>query len=146
LIGNWENVRFSRILIFIKKIKISKSKSSDQSSNQEMKIILLLTLCCLFFVANGFKCRALALGGGGDRGAYEGLNFFKFLNFLSAGILQAFSQFEKDENMKWDVISGISAGAINAGILSSYPKGSEKKGKLMFSLNKFQRNSRNCKL
>jgi hypothetical protein len=69
-----------------------------------MKVILLLTLCCLFFVANGFKCRALALGGGGDRGAYEGLNLLISQN--SAGILQAFSQFEKEENMKWDVISG----------------------------------------
>ena len=58
------------------------------------KLLLIIVLCCFFVGIYGFKCRALALGGGGDRGAYE------------AGVLQALSQFEKEQNLNWNVISG----------------------------------------
>jgi len=72
---------------------------------------------CLFVLFFGYSqqwtCRALALGGGADRGAYE------------AGALKALVEKQNPEHVKWNVIAGISAGALNAGALAQFKLGNE---------------------
>lgn len=58
-------------------------------------------------------CYALALEGGGDRGAYQ------------AGALYEIIMNHGDENVGYDVISGIGVGAINGAFLAGHKKGEE---------------------
>eukprot|EP00179_Madagascaria_erythrocladioides_P019383 CAMPEP_0198338866 /NCGR_PEP_ID=MMETSP1450-20131203/37597_1 /TAXON_ID=753684 ORGANISM="Madagascaria erythrocladiodes, Strain CCMP3234" /NCGR_SAMPLE_ID=MMETSP1450 /ASSEMBLY_ACC=CAM_ASM_001115 /LENGTH=325 /DNA_ID=CAMNT_0044043765 /DNA_START=77 /DNA_END=1051 /DNA_ORIENTATION=+ len=60
-------------------------------------------------------CRALALGGGGDRGSYEAGVFAGFVDNPS---LQG--------SIEYDVLSGVSAGSLNALALSLFAKGDER--------------------
>uniref|UniRef100_A0A7S1PFH2 PNPLA domain-containing protein n=1 Tax=Percolomonas cosmopolitus TaxID=63605 RepID=A0A7S1PFH2_9EUKA len=60
-------------------------------------------------------CRALALGGGGDRGAFE------------AGVLSALVALQDSEATRYEVVTGISAGSINAAAFSQFRIGDEKK-------------------
>ena len=60
------------------------------------------------------KCRALALRGGGTKGAYE------------VGALKALTDMLDPLETQYDVVVGVSVGAINAAILGTYEKGSEK--------------------
>ena len=53
-------------------------------------------------------CRALALSSGASKGAFE------------AGAMLGLIRNGGSENFAWDVISGVSAGAINATIASLY--------------------------
>lgn len=50
--------------------------------------------------------RALVLSGGGSRGAFE------------AGVVKALT----DEGVRWDLIAGISVGALNGGLLAQFPR------------------------
>ncbi|KAG2374918.1 hypothetical protein C9374_010292 [Naegleria lovaniensis] len=59
-------------------------------------------------------CRALALGGGGDRGAYE------------AGVLKYLVENLPSEQVKYQVIGGISAGSINSVGFGQFPIGQER--------------------
>jgi len=63
---------------------------------------------------NTTKCMALAMSGGGTLGAYE------------AGALWGmyYGLADKKE-MEYDVVTGVSAGSINLGLVSVYPKGQE---------------------
>eukprot|EP00824_Muranothrix_gubernata_P010132 TRINITY_DN22986_c0_g2_i1.p1 TRINITY_DN22986_c0_g2~~TRINITY_DN22986_c0_g2_i1.p1 ORF type:complete len:336 (+),score=81.67 TRINITY_DN22986_c0_g2_i1:3-1010(+) len=61
---------------------------------------------------NGGPCRALALGGGGDRGAFQ------------VGAIQALVDHVPD-NIHWQVVTGISAGSINAATVSMFKIGDE---------------------
>jgi predicted acylesterase/phospholipase RssA len=74
--------------------------------------VVLLTLCQV--VLNERVCRALALGGGADRGAYE------------IGALQALIENQNPEKTQYNVLSGISAGALNAGAFAQFKIGKEK--------------------
>lgn len=47
-------------------------------------------------------CRALAMSGGGNSGSYE------------AGVIWGLNHYQDPANVAWDVVSGVSAGAINA--------------------------------
>jgi len=58
-------------------------------------------------------CRALAMGGGGDKGAYQ------------VGVLQGLTQLLPGEEVAYDFITGVSAGALNACIMSQFPQGNE---------------------
>ena len=58
-------------------------------------------------------CRALALEGGGDKGAYE------------IGALRGILESLDPSEVEYDVITGISVGAINAFGLSLFPTGKE---------------------
>jgi predicted acylesterase/phospholipase RssA len=58
-------------------------------------------------------CLAAAFEGGGSKGAYE------------AGVLFVFTNAANGPNVKYNVISGISIGAVNAGLVSNYPMGQE---------------------
>lgn len=60
------------------------------------------------------KCRGLALRGGGTKGAYE------------VGALKAFTEKMDPIEYAYDVISGVSIGAVNAAYISTYNRGYEK--------------------
>lgn len=55
-------------------------------------------------------CYALALNGGGAKGAYQ------------AGAIYGFMHEGNPDDFQWDVVTGISGGAINAGALSVWAK------------------------
>lgn len=60
------------------------------------------------------KCRALALRGGGSKGAYE------------VGFLKAMTEKLNPVEYHYDVVVGVSVGAINAALLAIYEPGQEK--------------------
>jgi predicted acylesterase/phospholipase RssA len=60
------------------------------------------------------KCRAVALRGGGTKGAYE------------VGVLKGMVELMKPLEYAYDVIVGVSCGGINAGILATFSRGFEK--------------------
>ena len=73
-----------------------------------------LTLCLLFgstIAANQEKCRALALRGGGTKGNYE------------VGVLKSFLANLPAEEIAYDVVVGVSIGAVNAGTIGIFEKG-----------------------
>ena len=59
-------------------------------------------------------CRALVLSGGGSNGAWE------------AGVLWGFLNYGDPSDFEYDVVSGISAGSINAVAMAGTPTGTEK--------------------
>ena len=63
------------------------------------------------------ECKALVLSGGGANGAWE------------AGVLYglAHNDLLDPSAIRYDVVAGVSAGAINASALALYPPGEEKK-------------------
>ena len=80
-----------------------------------MLFIFILVLCLSSIVSSQKKCRALVLQGGGDKGSYQ------------VGALSEMLRLIPDE-IHYDVISGVSAGAINAGGLAQFPIGQEAEG------------------
>lgn len=54
------------------------------------------------------------LKGGANRGSYE------------AGVIETLVNSLDPEDVKYDVISGISVGALNAAHVASFPRGQEK--------------------
>ena len=60
------------------------------------------------------KCTALALSGGGNNGSWEVGVFWGMVNYGDA------------EDFKFDVMTGVSAGAINTGVMSGWEIGTEK--------------------
>lgn len=59
------------------------------------------------------KCRALVLSGGSNNGAWE------------TGVMWGLLHYGNPEDFAWDVVSGISAGAINTGGIATWPTGTE---------------------
>ena len=66
-----------------------------------IKLLALSILCLTFVTIHGKKCRALVLEGGGDKGAYQ-----------AGAIRGLFESLPRNESA-YDVISGVSIGAIN---------------------------------
>ena len=64
--------------------------------------------------AGAEKCRVLALEGGGSRGAYQ------------AGVIQALASALPGGEVEWNVVSGISTGALNTCGCAQFPLGREK--------------------
>ena len=60
------------------------------------------------------KCRALVLSGGSNNGAWE------------AGVLWGLLNYGDQADFEWDVVTGVSAGALNTCMISTYPTGEEK--------------------
>jgi predicted acylesterase/phospholipase RssA len=60
------------------------------------------------------KCRVLAMRGGGIHGAFE------------VGVLKAFTDTLKPIDYHYDVLSGVSVGALNTGMLSVWDYGKER--------------------
>ena len=59
------------------------------------------------------KCRALVLSGGSNNGAWE------------AGVVWGLLHYGDPTDYEYDVISGVSAGALNTGMFSTWEKGDE---------------------
>mmetsp|Transcript_9261 Transcript_9261/g.15574 ORF Transcript_9261/g.15574 Transcript_9261/m.15574 type:complete len:271 (+) Transcript_9261:140-952(+) len=59
------------------------------------------------------KCRSLSLRGGGTKGAYE------------VGVIQSLFDHLPLEEFQYDVITGVSIGAVNAATLAMFDKGEE---------------------
>ena len=85
-----------------------------------MKCISVLALTAMSAAAsqeNGFvsdgKCRALVLSGGANNGAWE------------IGVMYGLTHYGNPSDFTWDVVSGVSAGGINAGLTAVWPQGSE---------------------
>lgn len=76
-------------------------------------LVKILFLACLNLFTVDATCRALSLEGGGSRGAYE------------AGVLFVLANSTKAGNIQWNVVTGISIGAINAGMVSQFAMGDE---------------------
>ena len=53
-------------------------------------------------------CRALAMSGGANNGAWEN------------GVMWGLTHFGKEKDFRWDVVTGVSAGAINAAYMSAW--------------------------
>ena len=59
------------------------------------------------------KCRALVLSGGSNNGAWE------------VGVLWGLVNYGNSTDFTWDVVSGISAGAINTAGIATWASGTE---------------------
>ena len=66
------------------------------------------------FASNEKKCRILMLKGGGIHGAYE------------SGVLKSIVEQMPAEDIKYDYVSGVSIGAVNASFIALFPPGQEK--------------------
>lgn len=76
-----------------------------------MKLILLVLVGILAFSSvEARKCRALALSGGGDKGAYEAAVYVGLVNVLPP------------EEVAYDVVVGVSAGSLNTLGLSAFDR------------------------
>ena len=75
----------------------------------------LVSLTTLFFIADQLNfsqasyCRAVAFSGGGSKGAFE------------AGVVIGLNHAKNPADVAWDVVSGVSAGALNSGAISLWP-------------------------
>ena len=58
-------------------------------------------------------CRVLVLSGGGSNGAWE------------SGVIWGLVNYGNPADFEWDVVSGVSAGSINAVAVAGYPLGQE---------------------
>jgi len=86
-----------------------------------MKRLILLALFCISY-CTATTCRGLLLGGGGDRG---GMSRILLTNIVAweAGVLRAL--LDRDYPVNYDVVVGISGGAINAAVFASHDIGEE---------------------
>ena len=75
-------------------------------------IIAALTIPAWNKSADG-KCRALAMRGGGSKGAYE------------VGVLKGLVKYLEAKEREYDVVVGVSVGALNAAILAVHDIGNE---------------------
>lgn len=75
--------------------------------------VIIVGLLLLGKNTESARCRALAIGGGTDLGAYE------------AGVIIGLIQSLPSGEAQWDVVTGVGVGAVNALIVSQYPKGQE---------------------
>lgn len=78
----------------------------------KMALAFVIILSVAF--AQSDKCYALVLGGGGVRGAYE------------VGALLALTELVPAEEMKYNIISGVSVGAMNSCFCVGFEVGDEK--------------------
>jgi predicted acylesterase/phospholipase RssA len=82
-----------------------------------MKLILSVLMSCLLITAyagKDGKCRALAMSGGGDLGAYQ------------FGVLKSLIYNLPSIETQWDVVSGVSAGTLNSASIAIFAQGQEK--------------------
>ena len=77
-------------------------------------IILFSILRISFSQKKPKTCHVLALEGGGDKGAYQG------------GVIKGLIDNLPSNKTRYDVVTGISVGSINAAAFSVFKKGDEK--------------------
>jgi predicted patatin/cPLA2 family phospholipase len=78
-----------------------------------LSILILLALSSMAAAIEG-NCYALALEGGGDKGAYQ------------VGALAEIVENSDPSEVQYDVVSGVSIGSINGALLAGFPKGEER--------------------
>ena len=78
-----------------------------------LSIVTLTMLLSSTAYAKQDICHALALSGGGNKGAYE------------AGVVYQLAHSLPADEVTWDVVSGVSAGALNAAGISIFAVGDE---------------------
>jgi len=78
-----------------------------------MQRLHLVVLMALSGAVAGATCRALSLEGGGSKGAYQ------------AGALVTLTTKLPGEDIQWNVVTGISTGALNSGGVSMFAMGQE---------------------
>ena len=66
-------------------------------------------------VATQDSCKALAMSGGANNGAWE------------AGVLWGFVNYGNSEDFAYDVVTGVSVGSLNSMFIAGYPIGQESK-------------------
>ena len=76
-------------------------------------IFNILLASTILFSVSSQECYGLALAGGGAKGAYE------------AGVLLAFANATNAPFMQYNIVSGISIGALNCALISQYSMGDE---------------------
>ena len=79
--------------------------------------IIALTSCFQAVAAVKKSCKAIALSGGGSKGAWE--------TGVVWGLYYAGIENNDTSVVEYDVVSGISVGSINGGGMSFYEKGQE---------------------
>ncbi|CAI2373056.1 unnamed protein product [Moneuplotes crassus] len=84
------------------------------STNKSKAMIILLLLGLMLVGTTAAPCKALVLEAGGDKGAYQ------------AGALKGLYEALGGKEIDYDVVSGVSVGAINAMGVSIFPSGEEK--------------------
>lgn len=78
------------------------------------KILLTTALAALAHAQDtSTKCNALILSGGGSLGAWE------------AGVYYGFTHSDQADDFHYDVVSGVSAGAINSVAVCRFAKGDD---------------------
>lgn len=78
-------------------------------------LLATLSLAVLTFITPsqallGDKCLALALSGGANKGSYQ------------AGVLHGLAHLLPEDQLYYDVVTGVSTGALNGGGISVWPK------------------------
>lgn len=68
----------------------------------QTKVVAAASLALLAHARKDITCNALVLSGGANLGAWE------------VGVMWGLAMYGNQEDYHWDVVSGISAGAINA--------------------------------
>ncbi|KAL4506702.1 hypothetical protein ABPG72_000273 [Tetrahymena utriculariae] len=71
-------------------------------------------LACSMTTVSARSCKALVIAGGADLGSYEA--------GVIQGLVQAYNELGQVSEVYWDVISGVSVGAITAVGLGQFPK------------------------
>ena len=78
------------------------------------RILATSALAGLGYGADADRCLALSMSGGGALGAYE-----------AGGVYVIYQAVKDKSGLEYDVVTGVSAGAINSGAVSLFEKGKE---------------------
>lgn len=81
-------------------------------------VLTVAALCCFTTSTSATQrgdgvCRIIAFSGGGDRAAYE------------AGVVSAFVSLLSQSDLRYNVVTGVSAGSLAAAIMQTYDYGDE---------------------
>lgn len=71
----------------------------------------MLLVALLPALATARRCLGLTIEGGGARGGY------------SAAVVKALTDHLPNEDLQYDIITGVSAGALNTGSFATFAKG-----------------------
>jgi len=93
---------------------MTKINSANMSQTLFSVVILAMSFLADSAPTSPKPCRVLSLSGGGSYGAFE------------VGVMKKLV--EEDPDLDYDYITGVSAGALNAGFLSMYPMGNFSSG------------------
>lgn len=77
-------------------------------------MLSVLLMISFSYSAFGLQCMGLAIEGGGSKGAYQ------------AGVLYEMANSPKNISMAYNIVTGVSIGSVNAGLVTNYPIGQEK--------------------